>query len=70
MKIFVFLLCLCDDIDMLLFFYYRKSAKSQLSMAEGMLASAKLQMKSAESQVTSSKKELDDAQDFLKGLVE
>ena len=55
---------------MLLFFYYRKSAKSQLTMAEGMLASAKLQMKSAESQVTSSKKELDDAQDFLKGLVE
>ena len=55
---------------MLLFFYYRKSAKSQLTMAEGMLASAKLQMKSAESQVTSSKKELDDAQDFMKGLVE
>ena len=55
---------------MLFFFHYRKSAKSQLTMAEGMLASAKLQMKSAESQVTSSKKELDDAQDFLKGLVE
>jgi len=49
-----------------LFFYYRKSAQSQMALVEQMMASAKLQMKSAESQVTSSNKELDDAQEYLK----
>ena len=41
-----------------------------MALVEQMMASAKLQMKSAESQVTSSKKELDDANEYLKRLVE
>ena len=72
-KISYLLFCGCkvvdqvaDNINMILFFHYRKSAESQMALVEQMMASAKLQMKSAESQVTSSEKELDDAKAYLK----